>query len=245
MSAALIIGGGRGIGLALVEALLSRDGMETVIATCRSDASAQALERLDDSRVATVRMDVTDPDGIEALAARLGDGLPSPSLVVHVAGILHEDELQPEKSLRQVSREDLRRVFDVNSIGPLLVASAVIPKLSKRGRVRYAMLSAMVGSIGDNRLGGWYGYRASKSALNQFMKTLSIECRRTHPELVINTIHPGTTDTDLSRPFQSNVSDDKLYTPEETATRILGVILGLETGDSGRFLNWDGTDIPW
>jgi NAD(P)-dependent dehydrogenase (short-subunit alcohol dehydrogenase family) len=103
----------------------------------------------------------------------------------------------------------------------------------------------MVGSIADNRLGGWYGYRASKAALNQFIRTLAIECRIRHPRATILAIHPGTTDTDLSRPFQRNVKPGKLYTPQQSAARILQVVQNSGTGDSGRFLNWDGSEIPW
>ena len=109
----------------------------------------------------------------------------------------------------------------------------------------FAVLSAMVGSIGDNRLGGWYGYRASKAALNQFMKTLAVECHRSHPQLCITSMHPGTTDSELSRPFQANVKPGKLYTPSQSAGRILRVISAGNSEDSGRFVNWDGKQIPW
>ena len=103
----------------------------------------------------------------------------------------------------------------------------------------------MVGSIGDNRLGGWYGYRASKAALNQFMRTLAVECRRTHPGLCVTAIHPGTTDTTLSQPFLGNVRPGKLYTPRQSAQRIIRVILEGQPEDSGRFVNWDGNPIPF
>ena len=103
----------------------------------------------------------------------------------------------------------------------------------------------MVGSIGDNRLGGWYGYRASKAALNQLLRTLSIECKRTHPGLCVTAIHPGTTDTQLSQPFQGNVKPGKLYTPEQSAKRIIEVVMQGSPEDTGRFVNWDGKTIPW
>jgi NAD(P)-dependent dehydrogenase (short-subunit alcohol dehydrogenase family) len=117
--------------------------------------------------------------------------------------------------------------------------------MPKNRSTHFAALSAMVGSIGDNRLGGWYGYRASKAALNQFLRTLSIECRRTHPELCVTAIHPGTTDTALSAPFQSNVKPEKLYTPEQSADRILEVVLAGTPKESGRFVNWDGNPLPF
>jgi NAD(P)-dependent dehydrogenase (short-subunit alcohol dehydrogenase family) len=137
------------------------------------------------------------------------------------------------------------RLFEVNSVGPLMSARALLPGQKRKKRFVFAALSAMVGSIGDNRLGGWYGYRASKAALNQFMKTLSNECRVSHPGATIVTLHPGTTDTGLSQPFQRNVSPDRLYTAEQTAARLLGVIARLDSTDSGRFFNWNGAEIPW
>ncbi|HET6566245.1 MAG TPA: SDR family NAD(P)-dependent oxidoreductase, partial [Xanthomonadales bacterium] len=109
----------------------------------------------------------------------------------------------------------------------------------------FAALSAMVGSISDNRLGGWYGYRASKAALNQFIKTLANECRLRHPKAAIVAIHPGTTDTELSRPFQANVKPEKLYSADQTAQRILALVHSLDAGKAGRFYHWDGSEIPW
>lgn len=245
MTRALIIGAGRGIGFGLVSTLLSQQGVRSVIATYRSQSSRQALTAIDDHRLNAVELDVTADNTIAALAQRLGQDLEVPNLVIHAAGILHEDTLQPEKSLRQCDRAALLRMFEVNSIGPLLVARSVIPRMARQGSGHYAVLSAMVGSIGDNRLGGWYGYRASKSAVNQFVRTLAIECRRTHPQLCISAIHPGTTDTGLSRPFQSNVSEGKLYSPAQSAQRILDVVKGGVPEVSGRFVNWDGNPIPW
>ncbi|MFT5140423.1 MAG: NAD(P)-dependent dehydrogenase (short-subunit alcohol dehydrogenase family) [Rhodothermales bacterium] len=222
-----------------------RQEVTSVIATYRNESSHQALLAIADNRLKAVKLDVTDDDTITALAERLGQDLEVPNLVIHAAGILHEGQLQPEKSLRQCDRVSLQRIFEVNSIGPLLLARSVIPRMAKQKPGQYAVLSAMVGSIGDNRLGGWYGYRASKAAVNQFIRTMAIETRRTHPELCISAIHPGTTDTELSRPFQSNVSDDKLYTTTQSAQRILNVISSGSPEQSGRFMNWDGNPIPW
>lgn len=245
MSNALIIGGGRGIGLALTTFLLSEDQTSSVIVTTRSESSRQSAESIGSEKLHTARLDVTDDDSIAAFAARIGQDLPVPDLVIHAAGILHEDGIQPEKSLRQCERQALQRLFDVNSIGPLMVARAVIPKMSRKHAGHYAFLSAMVGSVTDNRLGGWYAYRASKTALNQFVRTMAIECRRTHSGLCLTAIHPGTTDTGLSRPFQSNVKPGKLYTPGQSAERIIDVVRSGSPEDSGRFVNWDGNPIPW
>ena len=159
--------------------------------------------------------------------------------------MLHDDSIQPEKSLTQCDASSLKRLFEVNSIGPLMVAGALLPLHKRNRRFTFAALSAMVGSIEDNRLGGWYGYRASKAALNSFVKTLSNECRIKHPRASVVAIHPGTTDTELSRPFQRNVKPGKLYSADQTAERILNVLESLDTGQTGQFLNWDGTTIPW
>jgi len=246
--AALVVGASRGIGLALAERLLEEERFATIYATHRGDNAGAELERLGaghPGRLRTLPCDVTNDRGIERLGERLRDDGVDLTLVLHAAGILHEPGLRPEKALSQLQRESLARIFDVNAFGPLLVARAVLGSVPRRRPAQYAVLSAMVGSIGDNRLGGWYGYRASKAALNQLLRTLAIEARRTHPELCVTAIHPGTTDTELSQPFQGNVPDDRLYAPERSARRILGVVRDGRPQDSGRFVNWTGETIPW
>jgi len=242
---ALVIGAGRGIGLAITRALLGDNTVQALCATYRDTATAAELLGLSDPRLHRFRADVTDSESLLELASGVsGLGL-RPNLVIVAAGMLHGPGLRPEKALRQCEPEALGRLFAVNSIGPLMVAKAVIPLMPKRQPAQFAALSAMVGSIGDNRLGGWYGYRASKAALNQFLRTLAIECRRTHPGLCVTAIHPGTTDTDLSRPFQGNVKPGKLYKPEQSAARILSVVRSGIPEQSGRFVNWDGQPIPY
>jgi NAD(P)-dependent dehydrogenase (short-subunit alcohol dehydrogenase family) len=242
---ALVIGASGGIGLAITRALLQKAGFERVYATFRRQDSPGGLFEIDDDRLLRLNVDVVREDDLQSLADAISENGDHPDLVINCAGILHEGRLQPEKSLKQCHPDNLARLFAVNSIGPLLVAKAVIPLMPKRRPAHFAALSAMVGSIGDNRLGGWYGYRASKAALNQLMRTLAVECRRTHPGLCISAIHPGTTDTGLSRPFQANVRPGKLYTATETASRILRVIHSGNPENSGRFVNWDGNAIPW
>jgi len=245
LTTALVIGANRGIGLAMTRALLDDPAMTRIMATYRSADSVEALAGIDDSRLRLFRLEATDQGSIEQVATAIESAGVSPELVIHCAGILHENGVQPEKSLRQCDADALQRLFAVNSIAPLMMARALIPLMPKRQAAHFAVLSAMVGSIGDNRLGGWYGYRASKAALNQFMRTLAIECRRTHPELCVTAIHPGTTDTGLSRPFQANVEPGKLYSVEQTAARVLKVVCAGSPMDSGRFVNWDGSNIPW
>jgi NAD(P)-dependent dehydrogenase (short-subunit alcohol dehydrogenase family) len=242
---ALVVGASRGIGLAITRQLLKEPGIQRVYATHRNLATADGLLEIDDERLQTIRLDVTNAGNLQGLAADIRANGDHPDFVINSSGILHEDELQPEKSLNQCNQDSLMRLFLVNSIGPLMLARAVMPLMPKNRPGHFAVLSAMVGSIGDNRLGGWYGYRASKAALNQFMKTLAVECHRSHPQLCITSIHPGTTDTALSQPFQANVKPGKLYTASQSAERILQVVSAGRAEDSGRFMNWDGKPIAW
>lgn len=242
---ALVVGAGRGIGLAITQQLLEEPGIQRVYATYRQSDNATALFEIADERLQTIRVDITIADDLQGLAANIRANQEHPDFVICATGVLHEDAVQPEKSLNQCNQASFNRLFQVNSIGPLMLARALLPLMPKNRPAHFAALSAMVGSIGDNRLGGWYGYRASKAALNQFMKTLAVECRRSHPQLCITSIHPGTTDSALSRPFQANVKPGKLYTPTQSAERILQVVGSGQPEDSGRFVNWDGRLIPW
>ena len=167
-------------------------------------------------------------------------------LLVNCAGVLHEsDALRPEKKLESVSPDALRRVFEVNAFGPLLVAKHFHELLRHDERAVLANVSARVGSIGDDRAGGWYAYRGSKAAQNLFTKNLSIELGRRAKNVVCVALHPGTVDTDLSRPFQGSVRETSLFEPSRAARQLLDVIDGLTPEQSGSFLAWDGREIPW
>jgi NAD(P)-dependent dehydrogenase (short-subunit alcohol dehydrogenase family) len=245
MGSALVVGASRGIGLAITRALLDIPSLDQVCATYRDPDSAAGLLNIQDPRLHRFAVELTRESSLQALASGVRALGKPPALVIHCAGILHEPGVQPEKALRQCEPEALQRLFAVNSIGPLMTAKAIVPLMPKRDSSHFAVLSAMVGSITDNRLGGWYGYRASKAALNQLLKTLAIECRRSHPELCVTAIHPGTTDTALSRPFQGNVKPSRLYRPDQSAARIIEVVLAGKPEDSGRFVNWDGSTLPY
>lgn len=243
-----MLGASRGIGLALVAAQLADASVRRVVATHRPGSDLAGLARLagrHGKRLERVELDFIDPASLAAFGNFLHSVEGGFDIAIHAAGLLHEAGLQPEKALADFKPDHLRRLFEVNSIGPLMVASVLLPAQGRQRRFTFAALSAMVGSISDNRLGGWYGYRASKAALNQFIKTLAIECRVKYPRATILAIHPGTTDTTLSGPFQRNVKPGKLYQPETTAARILGVVTAVQGAPSGRFLNWDGSEIPW
>lgn len=244
----LVIGGNRGIGLALVEAQLGRPEVSRVIATHRSAADLSELSRLSRQYAGKLQLqplDVTSESSLQAFGRLMALQPTGIDLAIHAAGLLHDKKIAPEKSLSQCNSSHLMRLFQVNSIGPLMVAGTLLPTQSRSQRFTFAALSAMVGSIGDNRLGGWYGYRASKTALNQFIRTMANECRLKYPRAAIVAIHPGTTATELSRPFQKNVREGKLYTPEVTAKRLLNVLESMDENRSGQFLNWDGSTIPW
>jgi len=167
-------------------------------------------------------------------------------LLIICTGILHEKELiKPEKSWNQINYNSLNNVMLVNTIGPALIAKYFIPHFAKNKKGLFSAISAKIGSIEDNRLGGWYSYRASKAALNMIIKNLSIEASYKMPNLIFSAIHPGTVDTNLSKPFQSSTNQNKIFTPSESADYILNVLTGLSTADSGKLLSWDGSTIPY
>ena len=246
---ALVQGSSRGIGLALVARLLQDDRVGRVVACARKPETAGELQALGaryPGRLVICSLDISRPQEIEALAGYLRQERVRPNLVINVAGLLHaSDGLAPEKRLEDLDFAQMQRVFAVNALGPALLCRHLLPLMASEGKAVLAALSARVGSIGDNRLGGWYAYRASKAALNQILKTASIEARRRFPNVVVAALHPGTTDTALSAPFQAQVPKDKLFHPDFVAEQLLTVINGLAPADSGGFFAWDGECIPW
>ena len=164
-------------------------------------------------------------------------------LVIVATGILHDDNVRPEKSLKELSAEKFQYLFSVNTIVPAIIAKHFIPILNKEKRSIFAVLSARVGSISDNQLGGWYSYRASKAALNMIIKNAAIEIGRRNKEVIIVGLHPGTVDSQLTKPFQNNVPEGQLFTPDYSAEKLLDVLAGLTPQDSGHFFAWDGEEI--
>lgn len=252
---ALVVGANRGIGFGLVWHLLQkgiglegeRRRVDRVYATYRQEATAAlgelALQNPD--RLYLLPMDITDETQIAEGIAHIKKQIDRLHLVVYCVGLLHDDSIQPEKSLQQINSEHLLRYFQINSIGAVLLAQHLSPLLKHSDRSVFASISAKVGSIGDNHLGGWYGYRASKAALNMFMRTVAIEYSRKTPKTIVVMLHPGTTDTQLSKPFQRNVAPDKLFSVDRTVTQLLAVIHQLKPEDSGEFFSWDGNRLPW
>ncbi|MGY6707058.1 MAG: SDR family NAD(P)-dependent oxidoreductase [Rhizobiaceae bacterium] len=224
---AVVIGASGGIGSA-VAARLNDDGRYgRVIALSRSG---------------TPPLDLQSEETI-ATAARFCAEQGDVRLVIDATGFLHEVEAMPEKSLRDLDAERLARNFALNAIGPALLMKHFLPILPRHGRAVFATLSAKVGSIGDNRLGGWYGYRASKAALNQLVRSAAIEFARTHRQGICIAVHPGTVDTRLSAPFTK--TGLALQSPQEAAAAIVSLIDKLPDDANGGFFDRGGDRLPW
>tara|TARA_R110000787_G_scaffold31783_4_gene84165 strand:+ start:754 stop:1467 length:714 start_codon:yes stop_codon:yes gene_type:complete len=233
---AVIFGASGGIGRALTLQLAARPDITRVHAASRSSAPSGP-------KIVPHIADITNESDLAALAATLKtEG--QIDLVLVATGLLSNDQnLKPEKSYRHQSLEAFEQVFRVNTFGPALVAKHVLPLMPRRGRAVFAALSARVGSISDNRLGGWHAYRASKAALNMLVRNYAIEQARVNNQFIAVTLHPGTVDTDLSQPFQSNVPDAQLFTPEQSAAYLLDVIENLTPADTGKCVDWAGKEV--
>jgi len=243
----LICGASRGIGLALCTALLARDDVSRVWAVSRHASTADgllALARAHGERVVLLDCDARDELALAALANEVGIACPHLHLVVSTLGILHQEGTKAEKSLAQLDLTSLQASFVTNAFAPILLLKHLMPLLRKQPAT-FAALSARVGSISDNRLGGWYSYRASKAALNQLLHTASIELKRLNPNATVLALHPGTTDTELSRPFQGNVPEGKLFEPGFAARCVIEQVGRLGPSESGSFWGWDGERIEW
>ena len=166
-------------------------------------------------------------------------------LVINTSGFLHSNLIKPEKRLSHLNRSNMIKNFSVNAIAPVLIAKTIEKFIIPDLPFSFSSLSARIGSISDNRLGGWYSYRASKAAQNQFLKTLSIEWRRKFPLSIVTILHPGTCDTKLSKPFNSSVPSNKLFSPAQSAEYLVKIISEQKTSDSGKFIAWDNSVIPW
>lgn len=245
---ALIVGASQGIGLGFVRSLLQKDNLTKIYATYRQPSTADelfALKAHSNNRLECLQVDITEESQIEAATKYIRASSQQIHLAIYCVGLLYEEQLTPEKSLRQINSQNLISYFQVNSIGAILLAKHLMPLYKKSSDSIFACISAKVGSIGDNRLGGWYGYRASKAALNMFLKTTAIEYSRRCPKTTVLALHPGTTDTRLSKPFQKNVPPEKLFSVKHTVKLLSKVIEDKDIKDSGKFFAWDGTELPW
>jgi NAD(P)-dependent dehydrogenase (short-subunit alcohol dehydrogenase family) len=219
----VVIGATGGVGAAVADAL---------------EARGEPVLRL--SRRSTPPLDLLDEASIAAAAERAGQGL---RLVFDATGFLHDERFQPEKSLRQLDPAHLAHAYALNAIGPALLMKHFLPRLAREGRAVFATLSARVGSIGDNRMGGWHAYRASKAALNQLVRTAAVEAARTRPGQIVVALHPGTVATGLSAPFSK--SGLEVQGPAQAAARLLEVLDRLTPAETGGFFDHKGEAIPY
>ncbi len=233
-----VFGASGGVGAALARALAARDDVAEVHVGSRG---AGGVPQGDKFR--PFAFDLTDEDSIAAACARIG--APLDMVLIATGRLTRADGSGPEKAFRAVTAQGLAELFAINTIGPALIAKHVLPLLPRERRAVFAALSARVGSIGDNRLGGWHAYRASKAALNMLVRNLAIELGRTHPQALAVTLHPGTVDTALSAPFQKGVTPEKLFTPDRSAAALLAVLDGLTPADSGKLFAWDGAEVAF
>ena len=235
---AVVVGASGGIGAAVVELLDHCPNVANILALSRKPIAGGP-------NIKPMAIDLMDEDTIADAATYAKTEMGGVDLVFVATGILHQSADQPEKTYRTLSADWISRVFAINATGPMLVAKHFVPLLPRQGKSVFASISAKVGSITDNGLGGWYGYRASKAALNQFTKTLSIEVARKHADTVCLALHPGTVDTRLSSPFQASVPDGRLFTPEYSANRMLHVVDQATSADTGKLVAWNGEVLPY
>lgn len=232
-----VIGATGAIGGALVTRLSEMPEVETIYALQRRDKTWNT------SKVTALFMDLLVEDSIRDAAQQIEPPL---HLVIVASGVLHNDAgLKPEKCIKDFNGDDFAQVFAINTTGPALVAKYFLPKLARHQKAVFAALSARVGSINDNALGGWYAYRASKAALNMIIRNLSIETRRMDPQAIVMALHPGTVDSPLSAPYQQRVPEGKLFTPDKAAASLLERINNATENDSGHIIAWDGEVLPY
>lgn len=235
-----VIGASGGIGGAFVDAMADCANVDRVFALSRSSAGP------DRGKIIRQPLDLEDEGSIAEAAAVINQTVGTLHLTIVAAGVLHlGPDVQPEKTWRSLDGSAMEAVFRINTIGPALVAKHFLPLLTRDRKAVFAALSARIGSISDNQLGGWHAYRASKAALNMMLKTLSIELARRSPEALCVGLHPGTVDTALSKPFQSGVPAEKLFSAPDSAGHLLQVLDRLGPADTGQVFAWDGTRIPF
>lgn len=224
----VIVGASGGIGAAMIQELRARG--TAVIGLARSSFGG-------------AHIDLEDESSIAAAAEHIRSRGLAPDRVIVATGLLHADGKGPEKSLKDIDPAWMARNFAVNAIGPALVAKHFLPLMPRKAPALFAAIGARVGSISDNRLGGWYGYRAAKAALHMTIRNIAIEWSRRNDQSICVALHPGTVDTPLSKPFQGNVAEGRLFDAGHSAAALLDVLSGLQPADSGGIFAWDGTAI--
>ena len=236
---AVVVGSG-GIARALIEQLLQWRGIGRIYNLQRRNTPISS-----NSKLKTLPMDALDPATVSQAGEQVAEDCKRLHLLINTVGVLHDGQMQPEKRLAKIDSAHLQRAFSINAILAPLLAQSFSPLLKHAEPAVFASLSARVGSISDNQMGGWYSYRASKAAHNMLLKTLANEWRLSHRNVSVLALHPGTVRTQLSSPFISSGYKNRVLEPEESATALLQVIERVEPGDSGLFLDWQAKPIDW
>ncbi len=230
---ALVVGSG-GIGKQLAEDLALRERNLEVVLCGRKNVFKNFWE-----------FDIESESSMKDLKYKLSKCQSNLRLVINATGRLHSINLNPEKRLQHITRENLFESFSINAFAPILMAKTIEEFIDKELEFNFASISARVGSISDNKTGGWYSYRAAKSAQNQLLKSLSIEWARKYPRAIITLLHPGTVNTNLSKPFHKYVPEDKLFSPQKASNCMIEILRQQKPLNSGKFFAWDGKEIPW
>ncbi len=236
----VVIGAGSAIGRALIERW-SREEAQPILAVARSVEALAAVQLLG---VQTHRWDYSEAS-LAPLAAQLQERSTNIKRLVICNGVLQGESYRPERALNQLKTTAMEQVFEVNTFLPMRVLASLAPVIKRSVAPRIAVLSARVGSIGDNGLGGWYSYRGSKAALNMMLRCAALETRRVNPAAKIMAYHPGTVDTPLSEPFQASVAPEKLFSPARAAEALDTVLSSLAADGELSYLDWRGETIPW
>ena len=231
----VVIGSSGAIGKAFVESYIKDTDVENIFSFSRSDLPIK------DSKLHSFFIDIEDEQSIANAASKIDKS--SIDEIIVASGILHNEDFGPEKSIRDLNADNLIKVLKVNTVGPAIIGKYFIPLLNKKDKSILAFLSARVGSISDNKTGGWYAYRSSKTALNQIIKNFSIELRRTNPNAIIFGLQPGTVDSNLSEPFKRNVKEGNLFTPDYSVSMLKKIINEASPRNSGSLIAWDGEEI--
>jgi NAD(P)-dependent dehydrogenase (short-subunit alcohol dehydrogenase family) len=235
MKSVAVIGSSGAIGSAFISSYLEDETIENIISFSRSSPTNP------NKRVKHFCIDIEDEASIEEAAANL-NGLTLDEIII-ASGLLHTENFGPEKSIKDLKAENILKVLKVNTVGPAIIGKYFLPLLNKDSKSVMAFLSARVGSISENKLGGWYSYRASKSALNQIIKNFSIEVKRSNPNAVIIGLQPGTVESKFSEPFKKNVKEGNLFSAEYSVGMLKKVVDSSTSGDSGKLIGWDGIEI--
>ena len=230
-----IIGSSGAIGRAFLDAYIADKNISNIYSISRTEVKSN------DKRIIHINIDVTDEVSVKAAASKIEENRLDRLIVA--TGVLHTKSFGPEKSIKDIKIENFVKIFSVNTFGPALIGKYFLPLMTKDQKSIVAFLSARVGSISENKLGGWYAYRASKSALNQIIKNFSIEAKRTNSSGIIIGLQPGTVKSKLSEPFQKNVKKEKLFLPEDSVDSLIKVIENVMQNDSGKIFDWEGEEI--